>query len=378
MKTISSTFYRQCTKCVMDTTDPEITFNEEGICNHCTDYEVKASTFVKKGKEGEEYLKKTVDIIKKRANGAKYDSIMGLSGGVDSSYLAYLTKNIGLNPLVVHFDNGWNSELAVMNVKNIVSKLDLDLYTYVVNWEEFKDVQLAYLKASVIDIEAVTDHTILGTLYRTAKKHNIKSILSGTNIVTEAILPKSWIFNKADHVNLRAIHKIYGTIPLKSFPIYDTRLKKYVHNIMDIKSYSPLNYVDYDKNKVKDFLIKVLDWRDYGGKHYESIFTRFYQGYILPTKFNVDKRKAHLSTLICSGQITRDEGMKELEEPIYDTELLKIDKEFVIKKLELSEKEFEKYMNLPIRSHYDFPVERPLHERYPFIKFVRNILNLFK
>ena len=376
--TSSSILYRQCSKCVMDTTDPIITFNDEGICNHCLEYDKIAYAIVKKGKDGEEHLKKMVEEIKASSKGAKYDSIMGLSGGVDSSYLCYIAKNLGLNPLVVHLDNGWNSELAVMNVKNIVSKLNLDLHTYVVNWEEFRDVQLAYIKASVIDIEAITDHAILGTLFRTAKKYGIKNILSGTNFVTEAVLPKSWIFNKADHINLKAIHKRYGTIPLKSFPLYDTRLKKYVHNILRIKTYSPLNYLEYNKDKVKNFLIEELDWRDYGGKHYESIFTRFYQGYILPTKFNVDKRKAHISTLVCSGQITRDEALKQLNEPKYDAKLLNNDKQFVIKKLGLTEDEFESYMNLPVKSHYDFPIEKPLHERFPVLKPLRYMLDLFK
>lgn len=375
MDEVNKREYRQCTKCVMDTTDPLIIFNDEGICNHCLEYDKIAAVIVKKGNEGEEHLKKIVEEIKASAKDSKYDSIMGLSGGVDSSYLCYVVKNLGLNPLVVHFDNGWNSELAVKNIENIVSKLNLDLYTYVVNWDEFKDVQLAYIKASVIDIEAVTDHAILGTLYRTAKKYKIKSVLSGTNIVTEAILPKSWIFNKGDHINLKAIHKKYGTMPLKTFPLYDTKLKIYVNNILNIKSYSPLNYIEYNKTKVKELLIKELGWRDYVGKHYESVFTRFYQGYILPTKFNVDKRKAHLSTLICSGQISREQALQELKKPIYDPELLRQDKIFVLKKLGLTEQEFDDYMKLPAKSHYHFPVEISLSSRF---RFLRPFISLYK
>ena len=193
-----------------------------------------------------------------------------------------------------------------------------------------------------------------------------KNRISFGGITPNRTVTRSWSMNKK-----------YGSIPLKTFPLYDTRLKKYVHNFLRVKSYSPLNYLDYNKEKVKELLIKELNWRDYGGKHYESVFTRFYQGYILPTKFNVDKRKAHLSTLICAGQITKEEALSELKKPIYDPELLKQDKSFVLKKLGITESEFDSYMKLPVRSHYDFPVERPLHERYPVLRPLRTFMGQF-
>lgn len=368
----------KCNKCVLDIIDdPSLILDDNGICNYCRDYYVIESVSVLNGSEGDQKLKLIVDEIKKLGTGKKYDCILGLSGGVDSTYLAYLAKQFGLRPLAVHFDNGWDSELAVQNIENIINKLGFDLHSYVVDWPEFKDVQLAYIKASVIDIEAVTDHAILGTVYRLAKKYGVRSILSGTNVVTEAILPSHWIFNKADHVNLLDIHRQFGTRKLKTFPLYNTVLKKYCNNILNVQSFSPLNYVDYNKARVKEIIIKELGWRDYGGKHYESIFTRFYQGYILPTKFGVDKRKAHLSNLICSGQITRDEALLELQEPIYDPELLKVDMEFVLKKLGLSREEFDQLMQVPPRSHYDFATERPLHERYPILKPFRIIKDVF-
>lgn len=371
--------HSKCNKCVLEICDdPILKFDEVGICNYCREYDVVEKASVLMGFEGVQKLKSVIGEIKKSGKGKKYDCILGVSGGVDSTYLAYLAKQHGLRPLAVHFDNGWDSELAVQNIENIINRLGFDLHSYVVDWPEFKDVQLAYIKASVIDIEAVTDHAILGTVYRLAKKYGISSILSGTNVVTEAILPSHWIFNKADHVNLLDIHRQYGTTrKLKTFPLYNTVLKKYCNNILKVRSFSPLNYVDYNKARVKEIIIKELGWRDYGGKHYESIFTRFYQGYILPTKFGVDKRKAHLSNLICSGQITRDEALLELQEPIYDPELLKVDMEFVLKKLGLSRNEFDQLMKLPPRSHYDFATERPLHERYPLLKPFRIVKDAF-
>lgn len=361
--------YKQCARCILDTNDdPKLKLDQDGICNYCLDYEIAEKTSVFKGREGEVKLHEIVDQIKKTGKGKKYDCIIGLSGGVDSTYLAYLAHKLGLHPLAVHFDNGWNSELAVKNIENIVKKLGLELYTYVVDWEEFRDVQLSYLKASVIDIEAVTDHAILGTVYRLAKQYNIKYILSGTNVVTEDVLPSHWIFNKVDHVNLKAIHAKYGKVKLKAFPLFDTKLKKYCNNIMKIRSVSLLNYVPFIKKDVKKLIAEELAWRDYGGKHYESIFTRFYQGYILPHKFKVDKRKAHLSNLICSGQITREEAFEEMKKPVYDPEQLKIDMDFVLKKLGLTPQEFEQIMKVPTRSHYDFPTEVSLYMRYPFLK----------
>jgi len=371
--------YQQCTKTVMDNiSDPNITFDENGVCNYYYEYFQEEKKRVVKGKEGERKFKDSIKLVKQTGKGKKYDCILGVSGGVDSTYLAYIAKQAGLRVLCVHFDNGWNSELAVKNIENIVTKLNFDLETYVINWEEFKDIQLAYFKANVIDIEAITDHAIFGTIYKIAAKYNIKYILSGNNVVTESLLPKYWIFNKADHINIKDIHKHYGTIPLKSFPFFSLKAKHYYQKIKGISSIDLLNYLPYNKDEVKKDIVEKLEWKDYGGKHYESIFTRFYQGYILPNKFGIDKRKAHLSNLICSGQITRNEALKELELPMYNEAQLKIDKEFALKKLGFSEKEFDNYLNEPRREHAEFKTEGTLYDHYKFLKPFKPLGDLFK
>ena len=359
--------YRQCAISVMDNiADPGISFNEEGICNYYYDYKKKETEKVHKGEEGAKKLNEIISEIKEAGKGKSYDCITGVSGGVDSTYLALQAKKFGLRPLIVHFDNGWNSELAVKNIENIISRLGFDLYTLVVEWSEFKDIQLSLIKASVVDIETITDHAIIATLYKLALENNIKYVLSGANVVTEAVLPNYWIYNKADHVNIMDIHKRFGTVPLKTYPFYNRRLKKAVE-LRGIESIDLLNYVPYIKSEVKKTISEELGWRDYGGKHYESIFTRFYQGYILPEKFYIDKRKAHLSNLIFSGQISKQEALQQLHEPIYNSEQLMIDKEFVLKKLGLTEAVFNKLMQQPRREHSGFATEKSLYEKYPLM-----------
>lgn len=349
--------YRICTRCVMDTTDPDIEFDENGECNHCRNYNKIVNNHVYTGQEGERKLSEIVDEIKKRGRGQKYDCIIGLSGGVDSTYVAYITKKLGLRPLAITLDNGWDSEIAKNNVKNIVDKLDLDLYTYVINWNEVKDLQLAYLEASVVNIEAITDHAIRATLYNTAHDRGINYILGGTNIVTEGIMPNNWRYNTNDLVNLVSIHNQYGKVKLESFPTLGLRKLLYYQQIKDIKYISILNYTHYVKDDVKRLIARELDWKDYGAKHFESIFTRFYQAYILPRKFNIDKRKAHLSALICSGQITREEALDELRKDPYTEEGLKEDKEYVLSKLGLTNGDFDELMNIPIKSNLDYKTD---------------------
>lgn len=346
--------YRICKRCVMDTTDPDIVFGEKGICNNCKDYFEIEKRFVFKGEEGKKKLEEIVNKIKEDGKHKEYDCILGLSGGTDSSYVAYLAKKNGLRVLAVHMDNGWNSELSVHNIEKCLKGLDFDLETIVVDWEEFKDLHLAYLKASVVDIEVVTDHAIAAAIYKIANKKRIKYILSGTNIVTEGILPKSWNYRKNDLRNLKDIHKRYGKLKLRTYPTLGLYKLLYYRFLKRIQFISVLDYVDYNKKEAKEVLHREFSWDDYGGKHYESIFTKFYQAYILPTKFNIDKRKAHLSTLICSGQITREEALEELEKPLYEKDELERDKEYVLKKLGLSEEEFEYLMKLPIKKHQEY------------------------
>jgi len=357
--------YRQCTLTVMDNiADPDISFDEKGICNYYYEYKDAERRTVFTGEEGEAKLKQLVTQIKDSGNGKPYDCLIGLSGGVDSTYVAYLVKQLGLRPLAVHLDNSWDSELAVKNIENIVRKLDIDLYTLVVNWEEFKDIQLSYLKASVVDIEVVSDHAIFATMYKIAKEKGIGYIISGTNTVTEHIIPQSWLYQKMDFANLKDIHNRFGKIKLKTYPTFDFKKSLYYSAVLKLTSVSILNYILYNKKAVKEIIMKELDWRDYGGKHYESVFTKFYQAYILPRKFNIDKRKAHLSTLICSGQLNREEALKELEQPLYTENELRQDKEYVLKKFGLSEAEFEEIMNNPPRQHREFKTDAHLKESY--------------
>lgn len=365
--------YKQCKLSIMDNiADDDITFDEAGICNYYYQFKKGVEKNLYKGKSGLETLEQIISKIKDEGKGKPYDCIMGLSGGVDSSYVAYLAKQYGLKPLAVHFDNGWNSELAVMNIENIVNKCGFDLHTLVVDWEEFKDLQLAYLKSSVVDIEVPTDHAIGATLYKLALKYNIKYLLSGSNVNSEFIMPKSWIFHKSDHANLLAIHKKFGTKKLKTFPLHDTVLKKRAA-WAGISQVNMLNYVDYNKTHAKKIITSELNWRDYGGKHYESLFTKFYQAYILPEKFKIDKRKPHLSNLIFCGQITKEEALCELSKPLYKPDEFKTEKEFFLKKLGISEQDWKQIMETPRQSHEAFGIELPLDKQYKWIKPIKSI-----
>jgi len=358
--------------------DPNIIFDENGVCNYWHEYQKVAKRSLLHGPEGKKQWNDTINLIKKEGKEKKYDCIIGVSGGVDSTYIAYLVKKANLRPLVVHFDNGWNSEIAVNNITKIIEYLGADLYTLVINWEEFRDLQRSYLKAGVVDIEVLTDHAIFGTLYKLAAKNDIKYVISGTNYETELLLPKAWIFNKIDHVNIKAIHSVYGTVKLKTYPFFDILSKKYYLNFKKLTFVAPINWTPYNKQKIKELITKEMGWIDYGGKHHESVFTKFYQNYILPTKFNIDKRKAHLSNLICAGQITKEEALQELELPIYNPQELTQDKEYVVKKLGFTMAEFDELMATEPKSHLDFATEGPIEKHYPIIKPVKAIYKLFR
>ncbi len=348
------TDYRYCKKCVLDSKDvPNLDLNDLGICQYCLDYENK---FDKNPIDEKLKLKQLEENLKEiKLKGKKYDCILGLSGGVDSSYMAFLLKEWNVKTLLVHFDNGWNSELAVHNINNIVNYTGFDLHTYVSEWEEFKDLQLAYIKASVLDWEVPTDHIIKSTLYKIAKQKGIKSIVLGTNYQTEFILPKNMRFNKSDSVNIIDIHNKFGSKKIKTLEIMSPLKEWFYINFYKIKSYPIFNFIEYNKDIAKQTIIEKMGWRDYGGKHYESIFTRFYQGYALFKKFGIDKRKAHLSSLINNKQISRNEALKELESnPYPSTDLLNQDKEYVAKKLGLTNEEFELILNKKPVLHENF------------------------
>ena len=365
--------YQQCTLSVMDNiADPDITFDEKGICNYYYEYLKAENEQVKKGAEGEAAFNKIIAQIKEDGKGKEYDCILGVSGGVDSTYLAHIAAQQGLRVLCVHFDNGWNSELAVMNIENIVSKCGFQLYTYVIDWNEFKDIQRSYFKANVIDIEAVTDIAIFSALDVLCKQFKIKHIIDGRNVVTEVTLPLSWICKNPS--NLRDIQKQFGTVPLKSYPLMSPIRRRIVAKQKPFQSWPILNYIPYDKKEAKKTIIEKLSWRDYGGKHYESVFTRFYQGYILPQKFKVDKRKAHLSNIIFSGQITKQEALEELKQPIYPAELFATDYEFAIKKLGFTNDEFQAYLQTPPVPHSNYALSISLFDEIPALKPFKKLL----
>lgn len=374
--------YRQCSLSVMDTiADPNITFDDKGVCNYYYEYKKAEAEQVFKGKEGRRRLKAITAQIKQAGQGKPYDCILGLSGGVDSTYLCLLAKEQGLRPLIVHCDNGWNSELAQHNIEQTVNRLGFDLFTYVINWEEFRELQLSYLKASVVDIEVLTDHAFMAVLYEQARKWKIKYVLAGMNIVTEQVLPSYWIYNKGDAKNIKDIQRKHGKIPLnelKSFPFLNYQTKRYCDDILKMEVVMPLNYVDYVYDTVKERIKTELNWRDYGGKHYESVWTRFYQGYILPAKFNIDKRKAHFSNLVFSGQMSKDEASVKLAEPGYPPRLLQDDMEFVVKKFGLTRQELDQIMQQPRREHAEYATQKGFYETYPFLKGFRPIIDVFK
>jgi len=349
--------YQVCTRCIMDTEDyPQITFDEKGVCSICHIYDDIALKTVKRGTDAEQALQGMIAEIKDWGKGREYDCLIGVSGGVDSTYLSYKAKEWGLRPLILHVDNGWNTELSVMNIENLVKKLGYDLFTYVIDWNEIRDLQLSYMKASVLDIDVPTDNAYAAAVFKIANQKGIKYILTGHNTVTEGWLPPTFTHFKYDIINMKAIHKKFGSVPLKTFPYLGVTKGWYLMKIKRLKTVSPLNWIDYDKEAVKKFIQDELGWRDYGGKHYENIFTRFYQGFILYKKFGVDKRKSHLSTLICSGQITREQALEEIKKNPYPSEeLLQEDREFLIKKLGITEEEFERIMSLPVKAHTDYP-----------------------
>lgn len=339
----------------MDTSDPQIRFDDEGVCNHCKNAEKRFRNQLLPLNDRRKALEDLVLRIKREGKNNEYDCIIGLSGGIDSSTTAYHVKRLGLNPLAVHLDNGWDTELAVDNIKILCEKLQIDLYTHVIDWDEFRRIQLSFLRASVPNCEIPTDHAITALLFKTARRRNVRFILSGSNLVTEAIMPISWTYYNQDLKHMRSIHKLYSNNKLITMPTISLFDYLYYILIRRIRQIPFLNFVDYNKDEAKELLRKELGWRDYGGKHHESVWTRFYQGYYLPAKFGYDKRRPHLSTLICSGQMTRDQALAELTTHAYSDDLLRSDMEFVVKKFALSREEFERIIEQPNKDHGEYP-----------------------
>jgi N-acetyl sugar amidotransferase len=346
--------YRVCERCVMDTTVPEIVFYEDGNCNYCTGYLENRNRYLANPNLDQE-LDKIVAGIKKDGAGKKYDCIIGVSGGTDSTYVAYVVKKLGLRPLAVHLDNGWNSELAVSNIEKTMKEMGIDLYTHVLDWNEFKDIQIAFLRSSTPDMELPSDHAIRTILLHMAKKMKVKYIVNGRNFSTEGILPVSWSYGPFDWKYLKSVHKQFGSVAIRTYPHLTLLSLFYHYAVRGIKDVNILNYVKYEKKAAMEILKGEIGWRDYGGKHYESIFTRFYQAYILPVKFNIDKRRAHYSVLVASGQISREMALSLLDEPTYDPTAMDEDKRFFIKKLDMTEEEFQQMLQEPVKSYQDYP-----------------------
>lgn len=339
----------------MDSSDSDLIIDDVGVCNHCRRYQREFLKRVFPGETGKEKLDKLIFKIKRIGKNKDYDCIIGVSGGVDSTYVAYLTKKLGLRPLAIHFDNGWNSELAVSNISKTLEILDIDLYSFVIDWDEFKDLQLSFLRASTPDGEIPTDHAINALLFREANKRGIKYIINGMNFASESLSVPSWAYGHSDWKYISSVHKKFGTVKLKNYPKYNFFNLFYWNVIKQIKVVSILNYVEYNKDSVMKILQNNLGWVYYGGKHYESVYTRFYQGYILPQKFGIDKRRGHLSDLINSDQITRDQALQQMEVDAYDETLLRQDMDFVIKKFELDDTSFENIMNLQKKTFREYP-----------------------
>lgn len=347
--------YQICTRCVMDTTDPGIHFNENGECNLCTDFIENRKKHNYQGETSENQLNVLVAQMKKDGNGKEYDCIIGLSGGIDSSYVAYIAKQKGLRILGVHLDNGWNSEEAVQNIKSIAKKLDIDYESYVLNWAEFKDIQLAFLKASVPEAETPTDIAIPAATHHFAKKYGVKYIISGGNFATEGILPKYWHYNAKDMTYFNAIKKKFATRKWNTFPTFGFKSEMYYKLVKGIKMVYMLNLVPYAKDEAMAFLKEELGWKYYGGKHYESKYTGFIQSYYLYKKFGIDYRRATLATQICTEEVKRDEALNILSTKPYTDEKVIEEKAYIAKKLGVTLEEFENIIQLPPKWYTDYP-----------------------
>lgn len=347
--------HQRCTRCVMDTTaDPAIVFDKDGHCNYCTHYFDQLARLTYQGPSSDAELGRIVDAIKKAGKNREYDCVVGVSGGVDSSYAAHMAKQHGLRALCVHLDNGWDSDIAVKNIKRIVDKAGFDYQSYVLDWEEFKDLQLSFLRASVPEAETPTDIAIAAVVYDAADKHGIKYIIGGGNFATEGIRPDWWHYDKKDEKYLRALHRQFGAKKLTTFPTFGYK-KEIYFKLKGVKTIYLLNYVPYSKTTAMDVLEKTYQWKYYGGKHYESKFTGFIQSYYLFEKFKIDYRVATFSSQICAGEITREQALSGLAQKPYDDVKIEQEKDYLCKKLDIARHEFDAILAAPPKSYEDYP-----------------------
>ena len=354
-----------CNNCVMDTTDSSITFDEKGVCDHCSVFYTEILPIWQYGENRQNQLDGIVSKIKESSNGADFDCIMGMSGGIDSSYLLYkMVSEYNLRPLVFHVDAGWNSQIAVNNIERLIDGLGLDLYTEVINWEEIKDLQLAFLKSGAPHIDVPQDHAFFATMYKFASENNIKYILTGGNYSTECVRnPLEWMYYQSDSAQLRDIHKKFGTIPLESYPVTNILWHKvYLPYIKGIKLIRPLDYIPYNKEKAMNLLVDKFGYQKYPQKHFESRFTRFYESYWLPERFGYDTRKVQYSSLILTGQMTRNEALEKLKKTAYDKETIHQEFEYIANKLGISIDELQSYMDAPKKTYKDYKSQQYIYD----------------
>ncbi|MCE2874127.1 MAG: N-acetyl sugar amidotransferase [Planctomycetaceae bacterium] len=357
--------YQICKRCVMDTTDSKIRFDQAGVCDHCITFDTKVMPNWHTDEQGEKALMTIVDGIKAEGKGKDFDCIIGMSGGIDSSYLTYLAKEkMGLRPLVFHVDAGWNSQEAVNNIERIVDRLGLDLFTEVIDWEEMRDLQLAFFKAGVPHIDTPQDHAFFATMYNFAEKYNVRHILTGANYSTECVRnPIEWMYYQSDSVQLKDIHQKHGTRPLRNFPITSIlRHKIYLRYWRKIQVVTPLNYLPYHKADAMRLLQEKYGWQPYPQKHFESRFTRFYEGFWLPTKFGYDVRRVQYSSLILTGQMTRAEAIERLKQPPLDPEIARQEFDYVATKIGITSEELRRYLEQPNRTYRDFKSQENVYK----------------
>lgn len=339
----------------MDTTDPLITFDIKGECNHCRNFRSTIGALWFPDAEGERQLSESIERIRNAGRKQEYDCALGLSGGADSCYVALKVAEWGLRPLVVHVDTGWNSEMAVSNIERIVKHCGFDLHTHVVDWQEMQDLQLAFLRSGIANQDVPQDHAIFAALYEFSVGHGIKTILSGGNIATEGIFPDAWHGNAMDAVNLRDIHRRFGSIRLRNYPtISFWKLYGLYPLILRMKTFRPLNYMRYEREQAIRELQRACGWKPYGRKHGESQFTKLFQNHYLTQKYGYDKRKPHLSSMIVSGQISRDDALQRLQEPLYERRELEADIAFLCRKLGITKEDYEVFITSTPHHYSEF------------------------
>lgn len=357
--------YQICGRCVMDTTDSQIVFDAHGVCDHCRTFERHVLPAWHTDERGKAKLQKMVEDIKRSSHGRDFDCIIGMSGGIDSSYLTYLAKEeLGLNPLVFHVDAGWNSQVAVNNIERLVDGLGLDLFTEVIDWEEMKDLQLAFFRSGVSHIDTPQDHAFFATMYKFATNHKVRHILTGANYSTECIRnPIEWMYYQSDSWQLRDIHRRFGSRPLVSFPVTSILWHKvWLPYARGIRVYRPLNYFPYIKEDAKKLLMDRFGWQPYPQKHFESRFTKFYESYWLPVRFGFDPRRVQFSSLIVTGQMAREDALEQLSRPSYEATTIEHEKEFIANKLGVTTAELDGFMTMPRKTYQDFRNQRWLYD----------------